>query len=124
MQGLYRSVLLQLLLLIAVMVALAFVSVPIIQSVATQAAKRKWDNGVGLRIDAIIKEPEPKWWVEKGKAHDYYRDCGSRGVLDLIFSDKHSYYVLCVAESDRTAGLVFEVRREAGLVSVRFLEAH
>ena len=65
-----------------------------------------------------MKDPEGKdraW-------HDNYRRCSGRRALDLLFSDKESYYMLCISSVDKTDGIVFEVRRETGLVSVRLVE--
>jgi hypothetical protein len=104
--------------LFAIVASAAVASVPMIRSVAADAAGRKWSGGTGLPIEAIVKEPEGKdrsW-------QDNYERCSSRRALDLIFSDKESYYMLCISNVEKTTAVVFEVRRETGLVSVRFVE--
>jgi hypothetical protein len=104
--------------LFAIVATVAVVSVPMIRSVAADAASRKWSSGTGLPIEAIVKEPEGKdrsWY-------DNYKRCSGRRALDLIFADKESYYMLCISNVDKTTGIVFEVRRQTGLVSVRFVE--
>jgi hypothetical protein len=103
--------------LFGVLVVLAFLSVPFVQSDAERAADRKWISE-GVRIEAMVKEPESK---EKSGWYDNYKLCAGRRALDLIFSDKDAYYMLCTSSVDETSALVFEVRRDAGLASVRFI---
>ena len=103
--------------LFVVLLTLAFLAVPIVRTEAAQAADRKWVSE-GVVIEAMVKEPETK---EKSVWYDSYKRCASRRALDLIFADKDAYYMFCISGLDETA-LVFEVRREVGLVSVRFIQ--
>jgi hypothetical protein len=99
---------------VLILAILALLSVPAITWTAIQVAKRKWTSDF-FPIEAMIKAPENKeqsFWFEQ-----YYK-CGER--LDLVFSDKESYYMLCRSTLDSTAGYVYEVRRGGGLASVRF----
>lgn len=103
--------------LFVILLILVVVFVPIIGSAAAQAANRKWLSE-GVRIEAVVKEPDPKG---KSAWYENYNRCASRRALDLIFADKESYYMLCISSFDKTSALVFEVRRHIGLVSVRFI---
>jgi hypothetical protein len=104
--------------LFGILLVVAFLCVPFVRSDAERAADRKWTSE-GVRIEAIAKEPESK---EKSGWYDNYRRCAGRRALDLIFSDKDAYYMLCTSSVDETSALVFEVRRDAGLASVRFVK--
>jgi len=103
--------------LLVILLILVVVFVPIIGSAAAQAANRKWVSE-GVLIEAVVKEPDAK---EKSAWHENYKRCGSRRALDLIFVDKESYYMLCISSLDKASALVFEIRRQIGLVSVRFV---
>jgi len=65
----------------------------------------------------LVKDPDGK---EKSAWYDSYKRCAGRRGLDLIFADKDAYYMLCISSVDDSSALVFEVRRDAGLASVRF----
>ena len=91
---------------------------PVIRWSATEAANRKWD-AQGIRIQAMIKNSIPR---EESAWEENYKRCSSRQALDLIFSDKESYYMLCISSHDKTSAVVFEVRRDVGLTSVRLIK--
>ena len=106
--------------LFGIFASLAVASVPMIRLVATDAANRKWSSGPpGIPMEAIAKEVDAK---DGSLWYNNYRKCSKRRGLDLIFADKASYYMLCISQDDKALGVVFEVRREAGLVSVRFVQ--
>jgi hypothetical protein len=99
-----------------IVVIIAVPAVPAIRWAAFDAANQKWASD-DLHIDAMIKETEnsKSAWV------DGYKKCSERHALDLIMADKESYYMLCVSSVDPSSGVVYEVRRDVGLVSVRFV---
>ncbi len=95
---------------------LAVLLVPAVRTNAVQAADRKWVSE-GIRVEAIVKEPEKG---EKSAWYESYKRCASRRALDLVFADKDAYYMLCISGVDESSGIVYEVRRDSGLASVRF----
>jgi hypothetical protein len=101
---------------IAIPVAAAW-SIPGIRSTAHGAADRKWTSE-GVAMDAALHRGDA---AGKVRWERNYRECASRRALDLIFSDKAAYYLLCASTVDKRSALVFEVRREGGLSSVRFV---
>jgi hypothetical protein len=115
--------------LFAILAFVAVVSIPTIRSVAAQAANEKWAGAVDVRlpVQVLVKESESKesGTKESNEWLDNYKSCSSteRRGLDLIFADKGSYYLLCTSPDDRTQGIIFEVRRETGLASIRFVDA-
>jgi hypothetical protein len=50
-----------------------------------------------------------------------YDSCSARRALNLIFADKETYVMLCVDKYDAGSGVVYEVRPENGLISVRMI---
>src|SRR5204863_68697 len=106
----------QLLILLVVLVGLAALLEPGIRTAAEQVADRKW-NTEGIRMEAIAA----KEGTGNNPWQDNYKRCGDRRALDLIFADKETYYMLCISTFDKVQGVVYEVRRDAGLVSVRLI---
>jgi hypothetical protein len=49
-----------------------------------------------------------------------YAQCVAQQALLLIYADDKAYYLLCKSVENSSEGIVFEVRREFGLTSVRF----
>jgi hypothetical protein len=113
--------------LFVILVFVAFVSTPTIRSVAAQAAAEEWMGAVDVRlpVEALVKEPESKQsgTNESSEWYGHYKSCTERRGLDLIFADKGSYYLLCISPDEDKQGIVFEVRRETGLASIRFVDA-
>lgn len=102
--------------LFVVISLMAVLLVQVVRPYAVQAADRKWVSE-GVRLEALVKDPDGK---EKSAWYDSYKRCAGRRGLDLIFADKDAYYMLCISSVDDSSALVFEVRRDAGLASVRF----
>jgi hypothetical protein len=95
----------------------AVAALPAIRWAAFHAAQQKWKTE-SFHVEALLKESEKtiqQQWV------DNYNKCTERHALDLIMSDKESYYLLCTSSLDRSSGIVYEVRREVGLVSIRYV---
>lgn len=90
---------------------------PIIRWSAAEAANRKWESE-GIRIQAMITDSNQR---ERSAWDENYKLCGKRQALDLIFSDRESYYMLCISSHDKTTAIVYEVRRDVGLSSVRLI---
>lgn len=91
-------------------------SIPYIRGTAYEAADRKWVSQ-GVPINVLVhtgKERQQVEWIAN------YQQCGKRRGLDLVFSDKAAYYILCVSTLDKRSAVVYEFRRDVGLVSVRF----
>jgi hypothetical protein len=104
----------------AFLICTAVLSYPFIRSVAEGAAKQNWP-AAGARISAMSKGPEGEGAIGR-RFYAYYMACSDRDGLNLIFADKESYYMLCSSTKQGTTGLVFEVRRDVGVVSVRMVE--
>jgi hypothetical protein len=104
--------------LFAALLFLAILAVPIIRSEAVEAASQKWLTE-GVRIEAMVKPLEAK---EQSPWYDNYEQCANRRALDLIFADKDAYYILCKSTVDERSAIVFEVRRDVGLTSIRFVQ--
>jgi hypothetical protein len=104
----------------SIFLLVSYALVPLTRSAAMRAAEYIWD-GEGPQIVAIYKDSTPpdqgttiSMWTNN------YNKCRDRNELRLIFSDDMSYFILCRSESDKGAGIVFEARKDGGLVSVRF----
>jgi hypothetical protein len=117
------------LVLFTILALVAVASIPTIRSVAAEAANEKWTGAVDVRlpVQVLIKESESKesGTKESNEWLDNYKTCSStaRRGLDLIFADKGSYYLLCTSPDDSTQGIIFEIRRETGLASIRFVDS-
>lgn len=99
------------------LVMLFFLAAPFIRMAALQQADQKW-VGEGVRLDAVLKEFDAK---ERPAAVVNYNLCSKRRALDLVFADRSAYYMLCISSKDPSSAVVFEVRREGGLASVRYV---
>lgn len=101
----------------AVAILVAICSFPLIRHFAQSRADQKWDIP-GIDLTAFLDEGRSgvswPWYAQ-------YADCATRQVLDLVFADRKTYYLLCVSDRDPATAVVYEVRREAGLASVRRL---
>jgi hypothetical protein len=111
------SAVLQVFILFGVLAILAVMLEPSIRQTAEQVADRRWTN-VGISMQAMVNKPEG---TGDATWQDNYKRCSDRGALDLIFADKESYYMLCISGVDKARAVVYEVRRDVGLVSVRFI---
>ena len=52
-----------------------------------------------------------------------YLKCSEKQALLLIYANEKVYYLLCKSVENDKEGYVFEVRRESGLSSVRFVSS-
>jgi hypothetical protein len=102
--------------LLAVM-ALVFLTSPLIRKAAFAQADLKW-VAEGVRLDAVLRESDAK---ERSATLVNYKTCSERRALDLIFADRSAYYLLCISSVDPSNAVVFEVRRDGGLASVRYV---
>jgi hypothetical protein len=109
------SVIVQCLLVFVLLVSLAIIAVPVIRSTAGYAADRQWVTR-GTMIAAMIKKADE---MQSSSWFDNYKACSERRALNLIFADKETYFMLCIDKYDASFGVVYEVRRDAGLASVR-----
>lgn len=113
--------------LLFVIVALALSALalrPIIEEAALETARRIWSGPATY----VIALPEPKGDSQSKPAEsspwrEQYADCSKHEALRLIYADDSAYYLLCMNEEDKSGqGVIFEIRRKEGLVSVRFAE--
>jgi hypothetical protein len=102
--------------LLAVM-ALVFLALPLIRKAAFEQADQKW-VAEGVRLDAILRDSDAK---ERPATLANYKTCSERRALDLIFSDRSAYYLLCISSKVPSNAVVFEVRRDGGLASARYV---
>jgi hypothetical protein len=105
---------------LALVLTLYFFIVPLAKWSALDVAAHLW-AGTGRQMVAVVNEKdyiddndERSSWLKS------YRQCQSRRELALIFANENAYYMLCRSKDDPNTGLVFEVRRETGLASVRY----
>jgi hypothetical protein len=101
--------------LVAAIAVVGFILTPFIADSARHQADEKWTRQ-GIPIDAIVHDPDPKQ-----SQYVNYRVCADRDGLDLIIADRDGYYMMCRSRIEQEA-VVYEVRREFGLVSVRRLK--
>jgi hypothetical protein len=109
-------------------VASIFVALSLLQVskiTAIQASDRLWKDEGAANTLALIseKDAKPSAGLTKFPYSQWrasYDKCVDEQALLLIYSDDKAYYFLCKSKINKNEGLVFEVRRELGLVSVRF----
>ncbi len=102
---------------LAVLLLLALLSAPVVSWAADQASARIW-TGKGANAVAITAKKGSRTF---GALRAMYNKCGADQSLILVYADDKAHYLLCKSSVDDTQGVVFEVRRELGLVSVRFV---
>jgi hypothetical protein len=99
--------------------------IPFLQWAAFREKIQIW-NGGGEGLLPIIEESS----MQQSTAKDFlwrneyiksYLQCSDQGALRPIFADEKVYYLLCSSVTNGNEGYVFEVRREDGLKSVRFV---
>jgi len=120
-------------LILGLLVFALLILVPVARWAAFEERAQIW-MGKGFNIIALLKEgaksreaqggskpPEtkdpPSRWLQS------YVECSEQEALQVIFSDDKAYYLLCKSVRNANEGYVFEVRRELGLMSVRFVSA-
>lgn len=101
---------------IAGLVVIAVIAVNMAtERTAFEATRRVW-NGKAISAVALVKnEPNPDEWRTQ------YAGCSKSQALLLIYADDKAYYLLCKNSDASTDGTVFEVRRDNGLSSVRYV---
>lgn len=101
----------------------AFGMVPIIDRAALDTAKRVWNDSAVVIALPRSETPLPSDPIEPSPWKDQYDACSKQESLRLIYSDDSTYYLLCTNDDDKSGqGVVFEVRRKEGLISVRFAQ--
>jgi hypothetical protein len=120
-------------LLILVLAALAMV--PVIGRAAADAADRIWDGGgssvlafpqldtaklAQLTLPPTSSPATPAQSDWQSKWTEQFKACSMAEALRLIYADDSAYYLLCTNGPKSRQGIVFEVRRKEGLVSIRF----
>jgi hypothetical protein len=107
--------------LFAIAFLMPLLLIPLARQAASETANNVWTHQTQQMV-AIVREDD---FVddndERYSLLTNYRQCQSRLELGLIFSDDEGYYMLCRSHDDPNTGLVFEVRREKGLMSVRYV---
>jgi hypothetical protein len=96
---------------------LNFVLIPIAMSSAKQAALQKWE-GDTRSIQVNLNQEGNSGSTEL--AEDF-KTCQDRGAMIQIFSDESTLFLLCRSPDDPRTGSVFEVKKEKGLVSSRYV---
>ena len=105
--------------LIGTMLVFLLIITPAIRWSAERVADRFWTS-TGVRIDPIVKAEDAKG--RNSKWHSNLQGCADRRALELIYSDQSAYYVLCKSPAAPGIGIVFEIRRNGGLASIRYAE--
>jgi hypothetical protein len=107
--------------IIAALVFLALLVAPVVRWSAGISVAQRWD-GLGARVQPILpSEIKPSMWHQRFYWHENYERCGERRGFEFIFSDQSAYYVLCRSSVDPDTGIIYEVRHNVGLVSVRYV---
>lgn len=112
------------LLIIGLLIVLSAL-VPVVEWAAIQKKKQVWAGERPVSIVAMLVEgSKPKTGTDTApQLRESYVQCSEQQALLLIFSDEKAYYLLCKSVENSNEGYVFEVRREFGLSSVRFVSA-
>jgi hypothetical protein len=99
--------------------------IPFLQWAAVQQKKQVWAGERSVSIVALLVEgSKPKTGSDPTpQLRESYMQCSDQQALLWIFSDEKAYYLLCKSVHNSNEGYVFEVRREFGLSSVRFVSA-
>lgn len=110
-----------LMLLVALVLVTPLVLAPWASWAATRAAGRIWE-GSAQEVVAVVSKQDFVDEQDRGASWlKNYRECQNRRELGLIFSGDEAYYMLCRSKDDPNIGLVFEVRHDGRLASVRFV---
>jgi hypothetical protein len=118
-----------------VVAAVAFVIVlwafiPVLQWAAMQHVSKVWKGEAETVIPLLAdkgKSDEKTTLASRrfidstSKLRESYVNCSFQKAFLLIFSDDKAYYLLCRGLENSTDGIVFEVRRDNGLTSARFV---
>lgn len=123
------STALQIFLLIIALLCVLVILAPWLQWAAKEKRAQVWEDrgeyAIGLasgeRKDSAAGAASPQSSLALWQ--DSYKECSAEQALLLIFSDEKALYLLCKSVEDPNQGTVFEIRREFGLVSVRFVSS-
>ena len=97
--------------------------VPVVKWAAIQQRKQVWAGERPVSMVVLVEGSKPKAEADPAQVRESYMQCSDQQALLSIFSDDKAYYLLCKSVENSDVGYVFEVRREFGLSSVRFVSA-
>jgi hypothetical protein len=109
-----------------ILIVINFILIPIARWSAKDTANQKWSGDtrsvtVNLNKEAVNLNEEAK--ANSSELVDDFTACQNRGGLVVIFSDEETLFLLCRSPDDPRTGSVFEVKKDKGLVSSRYVVA-
>jgi hypothetical protein len=114
---LWRIVYITVVLLLLILTMLNFILIPIAMSSARLAANQKWEGDTRSILVNLNQEGKSN----STELVDDFRTCQDRGAMIQIFSDESTLFLLCRSPDDPHTGSVFEVKKDKGLVSSRYV---
>jgi hypothetical protein len=104
--------------------------IPVLRWAAAQQRSRIWAGQAETIVPFLTEKTKseekagPRLLTDPmSQIRESYIQCSAQEALLLIFADDKAYYVLCRSVESSNEGIVFEVRRETGLMSARFAAA-
>lgn len=99
---------------VGLLFACIFLFARLIRVTAFDAAKLQWNEG-GIAVEVVLRsEDERSAWGLNLKR------CVERSAARLVFADEDGYYLICRSSVTIYEAVVYEVRHEGGLASIRF----
>jgi hypothetical protein len=113
----WRVVYLTVVLFLTIVCVFNLVLIPIAISGARLAAGQKWKGDTRSILVNLNLEEKPN----SSELTEDFNACQLRGAMVQIFSDENTLFLLCRSPDDPRTGSVFEIKKERGVVSSRYV---
>ena len=113
----WRIVYITIALFLFVLATLNFVLIPVAISSARLAASQKWEGRTGSVVVNLNQEGKST----TAELIEDFGTCQDRDALVQIFFDEDTLFLLCRSPEEPRTGSVFEVKKDKGLVSSRYV---
>jgi hypothetical protein len=105
---------------VGIIILLTAILIPIAKWTAEEAANRSWAGNAPRMVILVSDKSKANQSPSSADWLSNFDKCQKRSELGTIFSDDDTFFLLCRSLDDPThSGIVFEFRKETGLVSVR-----